>query len=66
MKNLTTSYLENPLFNRPSNFKGASCINTNLTGMKNVTDCVLPNVTIVDSKEIGLFKKFLNKLMRKK
>jgi len=62
---LISSYLENPLLQKPSNFKDSSCINTNLSGMRNITECVLPNVTIIEENKVSFIDK-LKKLFKRK
>lgn len=55
------NFTENPLLSKPTKFTQTSCINTNLVGMKNLTECILPNVTIIEAEK----ESFLSKLMQK-
>jgi hypothetical protein len=53
--------LENPLMQKPTNFSGTSCLNTNLHNIKNVTGCIMPNVTFTEEKEKkNLLQKILH------
>ena len=57
---IISSYIDNPLLQKPTTFKNCSCVNTNLSGMKNITECILPNVTIVDVNK----ESFMDKLKK--